>query len=251
MIEKDDFGNEGEKSKLINVHKIGEREYELDPTVLNDPDKINIDQVAEVLGCSKSHARFLSGEDQENWPKKNAMIDGRMYAYYSKKLILEYKAKRDKKSRERVSEAETSPNPQEPINKEGEQKQGSQENAIGPQIPFNKLNSPMLFELDEKAHLTLSNVETVLKRNEKEKYFLRILIPVLFIIFSLLIVYIVENFKSTTKTILNLNDEVMKQKEETINAEYSAKEKDNEIKFLKDQIGHPVLTQQAGAGVQK
>ena len=109
----------------------------------------------------------------------------------------------------------------------------------------------MLFELDEKAHLTLSNVETVLKRNEKEKYFLRILIPVLFIIFSLLIVYIVENFKSTTKTILNLNDEVMKQKEETINAEYSAKEKDNEIKFLKDQIGHPVLTQQAGAGVQK
>ena len=48
----------------------------------------------------------------------------------------------------------------------------------------------------------------------------------------------IENSNKTTKTIIELNNEILKQKEQTYNAEANASEKEKENQFLNNQLQH-------------
>ena len=96
MEEKDDFNNTPLYEDVKRVHRIGEREYIIEPLISKDPNWISLEEVCKELNFSKSHIYKISSEKELNWDKKYNMINGNLVAFVNRKEIENYKRSRGK-----------------------------------------------------------------------------------------------------------------------------------------------------------
>jgi len=94
MDEKDDLNNTPVYEDVKRVHRIGEKEYIIEPLIAKDPNWISLEEVCKELNFSKSHIYKISSEKELNWNKKYNMINGNLVAFVNKKEIESYKRSR-------------------------------------------------------------------------------------------------------------------------------------------------------------